>query len=104
MVITIRIGDEVRSFAEASESWINQQVNRRRTEGQNVCVEVSISTSGLNLRLATPGCGSGGGGGRPPTANERAVLDLWSKLGLLSSDFTGGNLVAFLKQLRRLLG
>lgn len=96
-------GGETRSLAEAGESWINQQINRRRAEGQNVCVEVSISTSGLNLRLATPGCGSGGGG-RPPTANERAVLDLWSKLGLLSGDFTGGNLVAFLKQLRRLLG
>lgn len=103
MDITVRIGGETRNLEEASESWINQQINRRRAEGQNVCAEVSISTSGLNLRLATPGCGSGGGG-RPPTANERAVLDLWSKLGLLSSDFTGGNLVAFLKQLRRLLG
>lgn len=103
MDITVRIGDETRSFVDASESWINQQVNRRQAEGQNVCAEVSIATSGLNLRLATPGCGSGGGG-RPPTANERAVLELWSKLGLLSSDFTGGNLVAFLNQLRRLLG
>jgi hypothetical protein len=104
MSVTVRIGEETRSLAEATESWINQQINRRRSDGQSVCVEVSISTSGLNLRLATPGCGSGGGGGRPPSANERAVLELWGKRGLDSSGFAGGNLVAFLKQLQRLLG
>jgi hypothetical protein len=101
---TVRIGDETRSLADANESWINQQINRRRADGQNVCVEVSIGTGGLSLRLATPGCGGGGGGGRSPSSNEQEVLDLWIKRGLNTSDFTGGNLVAFLKHLRRLLG
>jgi len=103
-MVTIRIGDETRNLSDASESWINQQINRRRDDGQNICIEVSISSGGLNLRLATPGCGSGGGGGRPPNANEREVLDLWSKRGLNSRDFTGGSLIAFLKQLQRHLG
>jgi hypothetical protein len=35
---TVRIGDETRSLADANESWINQQINRRRADGQNVCV------------------------------------------------------------------
>ena len=102
-MVSIRIGEETRSIADASESWIAQQVNRRRADGQNVCVEVSINTLGLNIRLATPGCMAGVGGGRPPTANERAVFELWAKRGLDSSNFTGGNLIAFLHQLRRLL-
>lgn len=100
-MVTIQIGDETRSSSDATESWINQQINRRRTDGQNVCVVVTINTSGLNLRLATPGCGGGGGGGRAPNANEREVLDLWNKRGLNSGDFTGGSLIAFLKQLQR---
>ena len=100
---TIRIGSETGSLIHATESWINEEINRRRHDGQNVCVEVAINTGGLNIRLATPGCGEGAGGGRAPNANEQEVLDLWSKRGFDSADFTGGNLVAFLKQLRRLV-
>lgn len=103
-MVTVRIGAETRNLPEADESWVNQQVARRRRDGQDVCVEVTFQTSGLNLRLATPGCGNGGGGGRLPNNNEREVLELWAKRGLNSSEFTGGNLIAFLKQLDRILG
>ena len=102
-MISIRIGGETRSFADASENWITEQLNRRGQDAQNVCVEVVVNTSGLNLRLATPGCGGNGGGRRPPNANENEVIDLWTKRGLSASSFTGGNLIAFLKQLRRWL-
>jgi hypothetical protein len=101
LMITVRIGTETRPVADATESWINEQINRRRGDGQNICVEVVMQTSGLNLRLATPGCGTGGGGGRAPTANEREVLELWDKRGLNSAGFSGGNLIAFLKQVDR---
>ena len=97
--ITIRIGSETRSLADASESWINQQINRRKADGNNICVEVQVRGSGVDLRLATPGCGSGGGGGRSPNSNEQSIFKLWSDRGLNSSDFTGGNLIAFLRQL-----
>lgn len=102
--VRIRIGTETRNLEDASESWITDQINRRKKDGQSVCVEVVIHTSGLNIRLATPGCGSAGrGGGRPPTANEQSIFRLWDERGLDSDGFAGGNLVAFLKQLRRLL-
>ena len=97
----VQIGGETRSVTEADESWITQQVNRRRREGQSVCLMVSIHTSGIDVNLATPACSGGGGGGRMPNTKEREVIDLWAKLGLNSADFSGGNLVAFLKQLRR---
>ena len=102
-MVSVRIGDETRNLLDATESWINQQIGRRRADGQSICVEVAINTSGLNLRLATPGCGSAGGGGRPPNANEASVLHLWNKRGLNDSGFTGGALVAFLKQVQRQL-
>ena len=103
--ITIRIGNETKNFADATENWVTEQINRRRADLQSICVEVVIHTSGLNLRLTTPGCGgSGGGCGRPPSTNEKAIFGLWDERGLNSRDFTGGALVAFLKQLRKLTG
>ena len=102
-MVTIRIGAEARTLTDATENWINDQINRRRLDGQDVCVEVRVHTGGLDLRLATPGCGTGGGGGRLPNPSEREVFELWTKRGLSSSSFSGGNLVAFLKQLRRWL-
>lgn len=102
-MITIRIGNETKNYSDATESWIAQQVNRRRQDGQNICVDILINTSGLNIRLTTPGCG-GGGGGRQPTDREQRLFDLWGKHGLNGANFTGGNLVAFLKQLKQVLG
>ncbi|MQA89434.1 MAG: hypothetical protein GEU90_04255 [Gemmatimonas sp.] len=43
--------------------------------------------------------------GRPLHRREQWILDLWNKLHLSQPDFTGRNLVAFLKQVEnRLLG
>ena len=59
--ITIRIGSETRNFDDATESWITEQINRRKKDLQSICVEVTIHTSGLNIRFATPGCHASGG-------------------------------------------
>ena len=101
--VTVRIGEEARDLGAASESWINDQLSRRRRDGQNVCVQVSIEAREVQLPLSTPGCGGGGGGGRQATAREREILDLWSKHHLNQSGFTGGDLVAFLKQVGRMV-
>lgn len=100
-MITIKIGESERPLADAEPSWVNQQINRRREDGVSVCVRVTIRTQTLNIVLATPGC-AGGGGGRPPTRDEQAILDLWQERGLSRPEFTGGNLIAFLRQLERL--
>lgn len=99
-MITIRIGTEEKDIAQASPDWINQQINRRRDDGQLVCVRVTIREGELNMALSTPTCGPRGGKGRSPTTKEKAIFDLWEKRGLNDASFTGGDLVAFLKQLR----
>lgn len=100
-MITVRIAEEERQLDAADEQWINQQINRRRADGQTVCVRVTVHKDDLDVVLSTPNCASGGGG-RPPRPREREVLDLWNQRGLNDTNFTGGNLVAFLKQLKRL--
>jgi len=60
---------------------------------------VLIDGNPVNLALATPTCASrGGGGGRPLNTKEQGVAALWEQLHLNTQEFTGGNLVAFLRQ------
>jgi len=104
-MVTLMIGVAQREFArrtDIDESWINQQVNGRRAEGQQVCVRVRVDAPGVALTLASAGCG-GGGGGRPLAADQQRVVDLWVERGLGSAEFTGGHAIAFLNQLFRLI-
>jgi len=101
-MIRIRIGEEERGLDSADEHWINQQINRRRADGQSVCVMVILHEGLLDMVLSTPNCGASGGGGRPPRPEEKEVFDLWGQRGLNDADFSGGSLVAFLIQLNRL--
>jgi len=102
-MIKIKIGEVERDLSNADESWINQQINRRRDDGLSVCVRVIIKENDLDMILSTPTCRSRGGGGRPPRPREKTVFDLWNQRGLNDPDFTGGQLIAFLKQLKRIL-
>ena len=102
-MIKIRIGEEEKVLGSVDESWISQQINRRRADGLTVCVRVIVKEGELDMILSTPTCEASGGGGRPPRPREKTVFDLWNQRGLNDADFTGGNLVAFLKQLKHIL-
>ena len=64
---TIRIGSETRSLTDATESWINEQINWRRHDGQNACVEVAIDTGGLKLDWPHQGVAGAGEVAAPRT-------------------------------------
>ena len=105
-MITIRVGEAVRSLDDIrniDESWINQQINRRRADNQPVCVQISIKDDPINMSLISAGCSGGGGGTRRPSSQEEQIFDLWEKAGMHKDDFHGVNLVAFFKQLRGIM-
>jgi hypothetical protein len=64
---------------------------------------VKIQESGLNLQFATPGCNPSSGRGRELNPQEQEIADLWIQQKLNTSDFSIGNVTAFLKELRRLI-
>lgn len=101
-MIKIRIDETEIDISSADESWINQQINRRRADGLSVCVRVIIKEGDLDMILSTPTCASTGGG-RPPRPHEKEVFNLWNERGLNERNFTGGNLIAFLKQLKHIV-
>ena len=101
-MVKIKIGSEERNIEDVDSSWINQQINRRRKDGP-VCVRVTINDDAINMVLSSGDCPRAGGGGRPARPQEKKVFDLWDKHGLNEADFPGGHLVAFIKQLPKLL-
>lgn len=98
-MVSVTIAGETRQLAEVAERWINKSINRPKSRGLPVCAMVVIKDANVNLRLRTPGCDGGGAAGRRPNRHEKEILLLWSQRGLDTTEFRGGNLVAFLKQL-----
>ena len=103
-MVTIKIGSAEQQLESLDEGWLLQQINRRRRDGERVCVIVEIDDSPINLIFATQGCARGGGSSRAFTAQEQRVIKLWNKHHLDEAEFQGGELMAFLKQLRRMVG
>jgi hypothetical protein len=98
-MIRVRIGDAERELSSVSESWVNQQINRRKADVQSVCARVIIRQDQLNMTLSTPSCPKGTGG-RSPNRYEKQVFDLWERRDLNKEQFTVGNFITFLKQLK----
>jgi hypothetical protein len=102
-MVTVTIGAVEATIDQADQGWINQQINRRREDGANVCVRVRIEEPDVSLMLSTPTCGSGAGGSRALTTRESRIVELWRDRGLTERTFASGSVVAFLQQLKRLL-
>lgn len=102
-MIFIRIGKVERKLEEAEESWINQEINGRKEAGESVCVRVRFDEGDLSFNIQTPTCSTTFGGGFIPNRHEKAIIELWDERGLNNDDFTGGNVIAFIKQLKKLM-
>lgn len=55
------------------------------------------------MALATAGCAGRGGVSRPLTQHESEILNLWKQMRLSNPEFQAGTLIAFLKQLRKII-
>ena len=102
-MITITIEGMSRELDQADPYWIHQQVNRRHDDGQPVCVRFAIDEPDAKMTLATPACAVNGSGGRKPNAIEQEIFEQWHKHRLNSSEFSGGNVISFMRQLERIL-
>ena len=102
-MIRVRIGGTFDYYLEdAREQEIIAQIQGRRNDGSLVCVEVLIEKSNLRLTLVSRDCGFAASN-RTLDRREREIVELWQKMHMSTGDFTGGNLVGFLKQLKALV-
>lgn len=100
MGIRVVIGSSERDINDIEPNWINEQINKRQNDGVPVCVRVIIEEGDINLSLATSVCPNTAGNSRRLTRPENEVVDLWNKLHLSETNYSSGNLVAFIKQLK----
>lgn len=104
-MIGVHISEAQREFAngrEIDEQWITEQINRRRRDGLTVCVRVSVQEDPVNIRLSSAGC-SGRRASARFSPEEQNIIELWRRNHLDQPEFDGGNVIAFLKQLHRVL-
>lgn len=101
MTIRVKIAGIEKDISEIDPSWVNQQINGRRAAGEVVCVQVTIQKDSVNLMLITADCPHSGGGSKNSWSDhEKEIFDLWVKLHLNEGKFSGGNLLAFLNQIK----
>lgn len=104
MSVKIRIGNQELDLAQADKHWIISQIRDQQSDNGSVCVQIIIEKGDVNLRLCSGGCPVVKGiGGRPPNQYELRIFDLWDKHGGKHGHLGGGEIVAFLDQLQRIL-
>ncbi|WP_136524136.1 hypothetical protein [Geomonas ferrireducens] len=105
MSIRIQIGAQERDLRQADEHWIIDLIKDQQHDLGDVCVQVIIESRDIHLRLRSPGCpSSGGGGGLQANEIELRILDLWQQhVGREKKHLGGGEVVAFVKALQRIL-
>lgn len=104
MSIRIKIGSVEHDLAQADEHWVISQIKDQQRDNGSVCVQISVQGQDIDLNLRSAGCAStGGGGGRQVTPKEQQILELWNRHGRKDGHLGGGEIVAFLKQLQRMI-
>jgi len=103
-VITVRIARSQRQFPtdDVDEAWLNKQFKQQ--DEDPLCVQIAIrSNTGVNVIVSTPGCPTSRSAPRSPKPREREILELWNELLRCHGTLHSGNVIAFLKQVRRML-
>lgn len=104
MNVTIRIGDEQRSIGDNYEAWISEQIRNRRKSGQKARIVIEIGGDlALTFACEDSPTGGGGGGSRNYSLRQQGIIDLWFKHGLDKCPINPGEVISFLKQLRKLI-
>ena len=97
-MITVCLDGVEQALNKHSDSWLIDQIKRRRADNKPICIRVHIRSPEINATLATSGC-PGGKGGRRPKHHEQPIWDLWLAHNLSDDNFSPRQLVTFLKQL-----
>lgn len=103
-MVAIKIDSSRVSLSDNYESWLADQINGRKKDSSPVVVEIDIHTNGVDLSFVAHDCPMNlGASSRVYSSREQAVIDLWQDKGLSGTGFSLGDLMSFLKQLKRLL-
>lgn len=82
-------------------SEINRAISNRVADGKDPCIKVLFDEGPLSgWGVQTQNCGGGGGGGGTPSGRKQKILDVWGERVTSQPEVRGGQVTAFLKQIR----
>jgi hypothetical protein len=103
MTVRIKIGNQEHDIAQADSHWIISQIKDQQSDTGSVCVQIVIKKGDVDLQLRSAGCPSTGGGSRQASQQELRILELWEDHSSREKQLNGGEIIAFLNQLKRIL-
>lgn len=98
-MVRVCIGSSERTLNDVTENWVREQIGRRRSANEEICLRVIINTSELNLHLSTPGCGRAEGR-RVPNPLERRIADSWERHRMNEDEFASHAVMSFLAEVQ----
>lgn len=98
-MIRVTIGGHEHNLDDVQIGTLVQQIARRRSDGETVCVQVHIKCPGTTVAFSTPECPKVKG--RPAKPSEQPLLEAWRRHGLDEAGFPPGALAAFLNEVKR---
>ena len=102
-MVTVTINGTTVPADRANEGWVNQMLADARSRGVAPCVQINVSEPTAQIFFATPGCPRGPAGTKQWTPTELRLIDVWTRRGLGSGQFSPGELRAFLNEVQRLV-
>ena len=98
-MIKIRIDASDRKLEDVTETFIVEQVKRRRKDGISVSIQIIFKDEDVIVALVTPMYPARGRPIRKPTGRQKKVLDFWRKCNLDKENFQYDDLIYFLRKI-----
>ena len=102
-MVTICIDNRKVNLEDVDQRWITNQITGRRSEGSDPCIQITVKLNDINLFLSTSNCLKKAISDRKPNDKEQRIIDWWKQFKLNENDYTCGNLVAFIQQLKKFI-
>jgi hypothetical protein len=102
-MVMLRVDSRDVKLDNVNESWIVDQVERRRRDGICVNIRIIFREEEVIIAIVTPEYWPSGRPIEKPTERQKRVIDFWRQCNLDREDFRCDDLIHFLRRISALL-
>ena len=98
-MITVRIGSESKNLKEIDRVWLHNEIERRRSEGRSIEIEITVDKSPVKLGFSIPGIFSSDTKPERLPLESRNVIRLWERYNFNEKNLDPAKLFSFLSDI-----